>query len=314
MKQHWNEEVLIFERKLRLKRKFTFIFTYTANKSPNKALTADRLAFWPAHQPIKIAQLEFERHFLRVCDDTGKCACIVKIKVNVVYIRSTKLEKSSQHYSLVHSLIVIVLYSGSKMGKRKHSTDSSSGDESDDCCKRLKSKGVRFGEVTVYHFPRKQGFVSVPSAGGSTLGMARRHVSIEKLRIDLEFDATRGNRKPFAPVSQKARKNILKTAGVRRILKKEEQDCAELRLSRVICGCRCGDICYPQTCECILSGIGCQVDYGRFPCSCQPNGCQNNNGRKQYNPGAVERHYFETFARINGQTGGTTVIKYVGVV
>lgn len=201
------------------------------------------------------------------------------------------------------------------MGKRKHSTGSSSGDESDDCCKRLKSKGVRFGEVTIYHFPRKQGFVSVPSAGGTTLGMARKHVSIEKLRVDLALDATsQSNRKSFAPISQKARRNILKTAGVRRILKQEERDCAQLRLSRIICGCSCGDVCSPQTCECILSGIGCQVDYGRFPCSCQPNGCQNNNGRKQYNPTAVEKHYFETFARISGQNGGTAVLKYVGVV
>jgi len=198
------------------------------------------------------------------------------------------------------------------MGKRKHSTDS--GDESDDSCKRLK-KAVRFGEVTIYHFPRKQGFVSVPSSGGSTLGMARKHVWIEKIRVDFELDAAAINeRKPFAPVAQKARKTILKTAGVRRILKKEEQDCAQLRLSRVICGCSCGDVCYPQTCECILSGIGCQVDYGRFPCSCQPNGCQNSHGRKQYNPGVVERHYFETFARINQQRGATAVLQYVGVV
>lgn len=208
----------------------------------------------------------------------------------------------------------ILLCTGVKMGKRKHSTSSSSGDESDDCLKRLKSKGVSFGEVTIYHFPRKQGFVSVPSTGGTTLGMARKHVSIEKSRVDLALDATRRDRKPFAPVSQKARRSILKTAGVRRILKKEERDCAQLRLSRVICGCSCGDICYPQTCECILSGIGCQVDYGRFPCSCLPNGCQNNNGRKQYNPTVVERHYFETFARIGGQNGETAVLKYVGVV
>ena len=197
------------------------------------------------------------------------------------------------------------------MGKRKHSTDS--GDESDDSCKRLK-KQVRFGEVTIYHFPRKQGFVSVPSSGGTTLGMARKHVLIEKIQVNFEVDGvTIGDRKPFAPVAQKARKTILKTAGVRRILKKEEQDCAQLRLSRIICGCSCGDICCPQTCECILSGIACQVDYGRFPCSCQANGCQNNHGRKQYNPSVVEKHYFETFSRLRGQTTSKTVLHYVGV-
>ena len=202
-------------------------------------------------------------------------------------------------------------YRFDRMAKRKNSTDSDEGSE--DSVKRHKSKGVRFGEITIYHFPRKQGFVSVPSSGGSTLGMARKHVSIETFKVDLELDS-RSDRKPFAPVPQKARKNILRTAGVRRILRKEEKDCAQLRLSRVICGCSCGDICYPETCECILSGIGCQVDYGRFPCSCQPNGCQNFNGRKQYNPSVVEKHYFETFARIKGQHGSTTVLKYVGVV
>ncbi|KAG5838185.1 hypothetical protein ANANG_G00221110 [Anguilla anguilla] len=36
-------------------------------------------------------------------------------------------------------------------------------------------KQVRFGAVTVFYFSRRQGFTSVPSQGGSSLGMARRH-------------------------------------------------------------------------------------------------------------------------------------------
>ncbi|KAM7411338.1 hypothetical protein PAMA_021366 [Pampus argenteus] len=39
-------------------------------------------------------------------------------------------------------------------------------------------KRVRFDMVTVYYFPRRQGFTSVPSQGGSSLGMARHHSSI----------------------------------------------------------------------------------------------------------------------------------------
>ncbi|KAM3618747.1 uncharacterized protein V6R79_024476 [Siganus canaliculatus] len=39
-------------------------------------------------------------------------------------------------------------------------------------------KRVRFDVVTVYYFPRRQGFTSVPSQGGSSLGMARHHSSI----------------------------------------------------------------------------------------------------------------------------------------
>ncbi|KAJ8370083.1 hypothetical protein SKAU_G00101110 [Synaphobranchus kaupii] len=38
-------------------------------------------------------------------------------------------------------------------------------------------KRVRFGSVTVFYFSRRQGFTSVPSQGGSSLGMARRHSS-----------------------------------------------------------------------------------------------------------------------------------------
>lgn len=39
----------------------------------------------------------------------------------------------------------------------------------------LGHKRVRFDAVTVYYFSRRQGFTSVPSQGGSSLGMARHH-------------------------------------------------------------------------------------------------------------------------------------------
>ncbi|KAM4609464.1 cysteine/serine-rich nuclear protein 3 [Polymixia lowei] len=41
--------------------------------------------------------------------------------------------------------------------------------------KRLRTRRVRFENVTVYYFGRRQGFTSVPSQGGSTLGMSNRH-------------------------------------------------------------------------------------------------------------------------------------------
>jgi len=37
--------------------------------------------------------------------------------------------------------------------------------------KSKKRKNVRFDDVTVYYFPRSQGFVSVPSQGTVTLGL-----------------------------------------------------------------------------------------------------------------------------------------------
>lgn len=44
-------------------------------------------------------------------------------------------------------------------------------------------KRVRFDVVTVYYFPRRQGFTSVPSQGGSSLGMARHHCSIRSYTL-----------------------------------------------------------------------------------------------------------------------------------
>ncbi|KAG9347778.1 hypothetical protein JZ751_003793, partial [Albula glossodonta] len=41
--------------------------------------------------------------------------------------------------------------------------------------KRAKRSNVQFDQVTVFYFPRCQGFTSVPSRGGCTLGMVRQH-------------------------------------------------------------------------------------------------------------------------------------------
>ncbi|XP_051909699.1 cysteine/serine-rich nuclear protein 1b [Hippocampus zosterae] len=42
-------------------------------------------------------------------------------------------------------------------------------------CKRARRSNVTFDQVTVFLFPRCQGFTSVPSRGGCTLGMTPRH-------------------------------------------------------------------------------------------------------------------------------------------
>ncbi|CAK6952050.1 cysteine/serine-rich nuclear protein 1-like [Scomber scombrus] len=42
---------------------------------------------------------------------------------------------------------------------------------------------VRFDLVTVFSFPRCQGFTSVPSRGGATLGMVRRHSTLQKYTV-----------------------------------------------------------------------------------------------------------------------------------
>ncbi|XP_074990121.1 cysteine/serine-rich nuclear protein 2 isoform X3 [Calonectris borealis] len=49
--------------------------------------------------------------------------------------------------------------------------------------KQLGRKNVRFDQVTVYYFARRQGFTSVPSQGGSSLGMAQRHNSVRRYTL-----------------------------------------------------------------------------------------------------------------------------------
>ncbi|XP_047220980.1 cysteine/serine-rich nuclear protein 2 [Girardinichthys multiradiatus] len=89
--------------------------------------------------------------------------------------------------------------SGSLFSTPKDSDDDISSSDSADSCDSLNppsstpftptsilrqhkpspgGKRVRFDVVTVYYFPRRQGFTSVPSQGGSSLGMARHHSSI----------------------------------------------------------------------------------------------------------------------------------------
>ncbi|XP_037344527.2 cysteine/serine-rich nuclear protein 3 isoform X1 [Pungitius pungitius] len=49
--------------------------------------------------------------------------------------------------------------------------------------KRMRTRRVHFEKVTVYYFSRRQGFTSVPSQGGSTLGMSNRHSWIRQYTL-----------------------------------------------------------------------------------------------------------------------------------
>lgn len=49
--------------------------------------------------------------------------------------------------------------------------------------KRLRARRVHFENVTVYYFSRRQGFTSVPSQGGSTLGMSNRHSCVRQYSL-----------------------------------------------------------------------------------------------------------------------------------
>lgn len=52
-----------------------------------------------------------------------------------------------------------------------------------DAPKHKKRRAISFDKVTVYYFPRAQGFTCVPSQGGSTLGMASQHAHVQQFSI-----------------------------------------------------------------------------------------------------------------------------------
>lgn len=105
----------------------------------------------------------------------------------------------------------------------------------------------------------------------------------------------------FMPIPQKTRKAILKDAGVKKIDKQEAIECMQIRFSRQICGCDCKDYCDPESCSCSLNGINCQVDRDNFPCGCVKSECHNPNGRHEYDPISVRRHFIDTILKVRGQ-------------
>lgn len=62
--------------------------------------------------------------------------------------------------------------------KRKHNNENS-----DEPQTKKRKEGIRFDNVTVFYFPRAQGFSCVPSQGGSTLGMEWEHSHIQKFTL-----------------------------------------------------------------------------------------------------------------------------------
>ncbi|KAG5679409.1 hypothetical protein PVAND_008976 [Polypedilum vanderplanki] len=205
--------------------------------------------------------------------------------------------------------------------------------------KKAKRGNINFGNVMVYYFPRCQGFSCVPTQGGSTLGMTAKHAYKKTFTlVEHAAEQRRLNRLKMAgnelnpsssssdesksedeisenslseadneaygflqPVTARQRRAILKLAGVRKIDSMEKDECRQLRLSREVCGCACNGYCDPDTCECSLAGIKCQVDRLKpheFPCGCTRDGCANVNGRIEFNPARVKTHFIHTIMRL----------------
>ncbi|XP_040850210.1 cysteine/serine-rich nuclear protein 1 [Ochotona curzoniae] len=229
---------------------------------------------------------------------------------------------------------------------------------------RKRSGRVAFDGITVFYFPRCQGFTSVPGRGGCTLGMTSRHSACrrfslaeftqeqararheklrqrlkeEKLEVlrwklstagvseaaeagppltvdsiddasveeDLAVAVASGRLEEVSclqPYPARQRRALLRAAGVRRIDREEKRELQALRRSREDCGCHCDRVCDPETCSCSLAGIKCQMDHTGFPCGCCREGCENPNGRVEFNQARVQTHFIHTLTRLQLEQG-----------
>uniref|UniRef100_A0A3P8SD41 Cysteine/serine-rich nuclear protein N-terminal domain-containing protein n=1 Tax=Amphiprion percula TaxID=161767 RepID=A0A3P8SD41_AMPPE len=96
---------------------------------------------------------------------------------------------------------------------------SDSGNSSDSLnhsSKRLRGRNVHFESVTVYYFNRRQGFTSVPTQGGSTLGMSPRHSGVKRFTL-----------REFAMEQKRSHRNMLRDH-----LKEEKLNAIKLKLTK----------------------------------------------------------------------------------
>lgn len=89
--------------------------------------------------------------------------------------------------------------------------------------KRLRGRNVHFESVTVYYFNRRQGFTSVPTQGGSTLGMSPRHSGVKRFTL-----------REFAMEQKQSHWNMLRDH-----LKEEKLNAIKLKVSGMT---QCGGI------------------------------------------------------------------------
>lgn len=264
----------------------------------------------------------------------------------------------SQQFELNLTLFFLPFQSTVKPTRSNLKRRSDANDQIDAIEAKKPKRNIQFTDVTVFYFPRIQGFTCVPSQGGCTLGMGAKHFDekmftlnehiAEQKRIHRQQMLERSPRPPSSlgqnsmhsllpnpallatnqltvhtstmnpgssgssaavvptaamsvvatagtsddrsrssseesdseedilsdnsgseldtetlgflqPVSQRQRRALLKSAGVREILSSEKNECRDIRTSREFCGCSCRDYCDPETCLCSQSGIKCQV-------------------------------------------------------
>ncbi|XP_033022208.1 cysteine/serine-rich nuclear protein 3 isoform X2 [Lacerta agilis] len=122
--------------------------------------------------------LSTSNHFIRTCDSAAAMSGILKRKFEEVDGSSpcSSVRESDDDVSSSESAD-----SGDSVNPStsNHFTPSSILKRE----KRKRTKNVHFNCVTVYYFTRRQGFTSIPSQGGSTLGMSTRHNSVRQYTL-----------------------------------------------------------------------------------------------------------------------------------
>ncbi|XP_019868700.2 myb-like protein X isoform X2 [Aethina tumida] len=163
--------------------------------------------------------------------------------------------------------------------------------------KKIK-ENVTFGDVTVYYFPRTQGFSSVPSDGDIALGMEATHSHMNTMPVN----KVRETKRSFGPkyLSAAKRRKMLLDTGVSNIDTKTIMNTLYIRYSRKVCGCECEDGCSSE-CSCFNGEVPCQNDSGHQPCGCNRKNCRNKYGHYRFNSKNVRNHYDRTFDRITDE-------------
>uniref|UniRef100_A0A673TQC3 Cysteine and serine rich nuclear protein 1 n=1 Tax=Suricata suricatta TaxID=37032 RepID=A0A673TQC3_SURSU len=187
---------------------------------------------------------------------------------------------------------------------------------------------VTFDGITVFYFPRCQGFTSVPSRGGCTLGMAPRHnacrrfslaefaqeqtrVRREKLRLRLKEERLEAQRwklteagMPETEAGLPLTADAIDDAAVEEDLAAAE---AGGRLEEVTF-LQCGPEGQPGQASPAPRGpphalLSLQMDHTAFPCGCCREGCENPEGRVEFNQVRVHTHFIHTLTRLQLEQG-----------
>ncbi|XP_043537909.1 cysteine/serine-rich nuclear protein 2-like isoform X2 [Chiloscyllium plagiosum] len=150
--------------------------------------------------------------------------------------------------------------------------------------KRLRVKNVRFDQVTVYYFTRRQGFTSVPSQGGSSLGMARRHNCIRRYTLC-----------EFAQEQEHLHREMLRDH-----LKEEKLNVRKMKLTKngTVESEEANVLTIDDVSDDDIDVDSIEVDRMSFPCGCSKDGCANAAGRIEFNPIRVRTHYLHTIMKL----------------